>query len=64
MALVTSYAELNREIEMGNKNRTIRATKMNLMSSRAHTVFEIRVTQARVIKINGVEILDKKMSKV
>lgn len=38
---VSSYAEIEAQIEKGNKNRSIGATNMNATSSRAHTVTTI-----------------------
>ena len=46
--LVDSYEAINRLMEEGTKARTIASTKMNETSSRAHTIFQIILTQTRV----------------
>ena len=43
--LVTSYADINRLMDEGNKARTVAATNMNETSSRSHGVFTIVFTQ-------------------
>lgn len=40
-AAVDSYAAIERQLEVGNQNRTIGQTAMNATSSRAHTVNRI-----------------------
>jgi hypothetical protein len=35
-------------VPQGTKARTIAATKMNETSSRAHTIFQIRLTSTRI----------------
>ena len=46
--LVTSYAEIARIMELGNRSRTVGATAMNELSSRSHAIFFITSTQIRV----------------
>ena len=41
---VSSYEEIDAQVELGTSNRTIGATNMNATSSRAHTVVQIRFT--------------------
>jgi hypothetical protein len=38
---VSSYEEIDRQIEIATKNRSIGKTEMNSTSSRAHTVIAI-----------------------
>eukprot|EP01138_Halocafeteria_seosinensis_P014116 gb/GECG01014414.1/.p1 GENE.gb/GECG01014414.1/~~gb/GECG01014414.1/.p1 ORF type:complete len:1196 (+),score=251.93 gb/GECG01014414.1/:1-3588(+) len=45
---VTSYEQVEKLMEMGNKARTIAATNMNATSSRAHTIFQIKLVQTKV----------------
>ena len=42
---VQSYADIERLLAEGTKNRTIAATNMNATSSRAHTIFAINFVQ-------------------
>lgn len=42
---VSSYEQIVRLIDDGNKCRTVAATNMNAESSRSHAVFTIRLTQ-------------------
>ena len=42
---VKSYAEIERQMEVGAAHRTIGATQMNATSSRAHTIFTITFKQ-------------------
>lgn len=44
--LVTSYDDISRLIDEGNKARTVAATNMNETSSRSHAVFTILFSQA------------------
>ena len=41
---VSSYDEINTQIELGTSNRAIGSTNMNATSSRAHTVSTITFT--------------------
>ena len=47
--VVNSYQEIRQIYEKGNQNRTIAATKMNQTSSRAHTIFTIRLTTTEYV---------------
>lgn len=38
---VSSYADIDKQIQRGNTNRTIGATNMNATSSRAHTIVSV-----------------------
>lgn len=42
---VSSFEQIARLIDEGNKCRTVAATNMNTESSRSHAVFTIRLTQ-------------------
>lgn len=42
---VMSYAEIEAQIEIGKKNRSIGSTNMNATSSRAHTILTIYFKQ-------------------
>lgn len=42
---VSSYEQISRLMNDGNKCRTVAATNMNAESSRSHAVFTIRLTQ-------------------
>ena len=45
---VTSYADVERLMELGNNLRTVAQTNMNAVSSRSHSVLTILLTQTRV----------------
>lgn len=45
---VSSYSEINRLMEAGIMARTTAATNMNATSSRAHTIFQVQLTQSEV----------------
>ena len=51
--LVHDNAEVVQLMEMGTKARTIASTNMNATSSRAHTIFTVRLTQTRIDKAKG-----------
>lgn len=51
---VSSYAEIEKWMDYGNKNKTIGETKMNKESSRSHTVITIKFKQ--------IELIGKKQS--
>lgn len=42
---VSSYEEIQNQIDMGTSNRAIGQTNMNATSSRAHTVSQVTFTQ-------------------
>jgi len=42
---VSSYEEIDSQVDVGTNNRTIGSTNMNATSSRAHTVVQIRFSQ-------------------
>jgi len=42
---VDSYESIEKQMDVGTKNRTVGATQMNATSSRAHTVFTINFTK-------------------
>jgi len=42
---VASYDQINKFIQMGDKNRSIGSTAMNATSSRAHTIVTIEMTK-------------------
>ena len=48
---VSSFAEIERYMNIADKNRTVAATLMNQTSSRAHTIIAIKFKQ--VINFNG-----------
>lgn len=52
-APVSSYAQVERLMAQGTRNRTIAATNMNETSSRAHTIFMVKLTQTRVSREVG-----------
>jgi len=56
---VTSYEEIENQIDNGTKNRTIGSTNMNATSSRAHTVTTINFKQMMIDKSSG-KILNTK----
>ncbi|KAJ3233197.1 kinesin-like protein Klp8 [Chytriomyces hyalinus] len=43
--VVTSYGQIEKLMELGNKARTVASTNMNETSSRSHAVFTVHVTQ-------------------
>lgn len=50
---VADYAVIEKLMEAGSKARTVAATNMNATSSRAHTIFQITLTQTIVQKELG-----------
>ena len=60
--LVTSYEEISRLIDEGNKSRTVAATNMNETSSRSHAVFTIYFSQSNRDKLN--DLISEKQSKL
>ena len=59
---VSSFDQIARLIDEGNKCRTVAATNMNAESSRSHAVFTIRLTQLLVDVENG--FTGEKVSKI
>lgn len=57
---VSSFDQIAKLIEEGNKSRTVAATNMNAESSRSHAVFNIRLAQILTDVENGVRILVSK----
>uniref|UniRef100_A0A6U0JIR4 Kinesin motor domain-containing protein n=1 Tax=Percolomonas cosmopolitus TaxID=63605 RepID=A0A6U0JIR4_9EUKA len=62
--IVDNHEELQREFDMANKAKTVHNTMMNKSSSRAHTVFELKLTQQKKYTIKGKEFTEKKISKI
>ncbi|CAF0753828.1 unnamed protein product [Didymodactylos carnosus] len=60
--LVTSYDDISRLIDEGNKARTVAATNMNETSSRSHAVFTIVFSQRCVDDLTG--LTSEKQSKI
>jgi len=60
--LVTSYDDIARLIDEGNKARTVAATNMNETSSRSHAVFTIMFSQANQDTITN--LTTEKQSKI
>jgi hypothetical protein len=56
---VSSYEEIENQIDEGTKNRTIGSTNMNATSSRAHTVTTITFKQIIIDKGSGKKINEK-----
>ncbi len=46
--VVKSYDEIQKLMDEGNNCRTVASTQMNKTSSRAHTLFQIIVTQTTI----------------
>jgi kinesin family protein 1 len=46
--LVTTYAEVEKMIDVGQRTRTVASTAMNATSSRSHSIFSVVVTQTRL----------------
>lgn len=55
---VGSYDEISEAMEAGTRARTVAATAMNATSSRAHTIFQVVVTQTTIDKDAG-KAMDK-----
>ncbi|GBG27336.1 Kinesin-related protein 1 [Hondaea fermentalgiana] len=55
---VGSYDEISKAMDAGTRARTVAATAMNATSSRAHTIFQVVVTQTTVDKDAG-KAMDK-----
>ncbi len=48
-----SYKEIERQLELGNRNKSVASTHMNDVSSRAHTIFQIKFSQTRLEHLGG-----------
>ncbi|XP_003391840.1 PREDICTED: kinesin-like protein KIF1C, partial [Amphimedon queenslandica] len=59
---VTSFANINRLMDEGNKARTVAATDINETSSRSHAVFTIILTQRKKDSLTG--LVAGKVSKI
>ncbi|KAJ1486937.1 hypothetical protein T484DRAFT_1889859 [Baffinella frigidus] len=58
-----SYKEIERQIEVGNRSRSVASTHMNDVSSRAHTIFSIKFSQTSLEKLeSGLARETKKVS--
>ena len=58
-----SYKEIERQIEVGNRSRSVASTHMNDVSSRAHTIFSIKFSQTSLEKLeSGLTRQTKKVS--
>ncbi|XP_049626743.1 kinesin-like protein KIF14 [Suncus etruscus] len=55
MNVVSSYADIQSWLELGNKQRATAATGMNDKSSRSHSVFTLVMTQTRTELVEGEE---------
>jgi hypothetical protein len=51
---VSSYEEIDSQVDVGTNNRTIGSTNMNATSSRAHTVVQIRFSQKEFMIDTGM----------
>jgi kinesin family protein 1 len=60
--LVTSYDDISRLIDEGNKARTVAATNMNETSSRSHAVFTIMFSQSTYDSMT--DLTTEKQSKI
>ena len=60
--LVTSYDDISRLIDEGNKARTVAATNMNETSSRSHAVFTVLFSQSTHDSITN--LIAEKQSKI
>jgi kinesin family member 1 len=60
--IVTSYDDISRLIDEGNKARTVAATNMNETSSRSHAVFTIHFSQSTHDSIR--DLIAEKQSKI
>ena len=59
-----SYNEIERQLEMGNRNRSVASTHMNDVSSRAHTIFSIKFCQTQLQHLGGESGLARETKKV
>ena len=50
---VGNYASIDKLMEAGTKARTVASTNMNATSSRAHTIFQVILTQTKVDAARG-----------
>lgn len=62
--VVKSYPEISDLMEKGSQARTVASTNMNATSSRAHTIFAIKLTQTEIERDGGKEIKRDKTSKI
>lgn len=59
---VSSFDQITRLMDEGNKCRTVAATNMNAESSRSHAVFTLQITQTVTDQANTVSIVIFKLS--
>ena len=59
-----SYNEIERQLEMGNRNKSVASTHMNDVSSRAHTIFQIKFSQTQLEHLGGETGLARETKKV
>ncbi|CAB4013754.1 kinesin KIF14 [Paramuricea clavata] len=62
--IVSSYADVESWLAVGNKSRATAATGMNEKSSRSHSVFTIILTQTQTELLEGTETQMSKTSKI
>ena len=59
-----TYSEIERFLEMGNRNKSVAATHMNDVSSRAHTIFSIKFCQTHLEHLGNESGLARETKKV
>ncbi|XP_060034494.1 kinesin-like protein KIF14 [Erinaceus europaeus] len=64
MNVVSSYADIQSWLELGNKQRATAATGMNDKSSRSHSVFTLVMTQTKTELVEGEEHDHRIMSRI
>nr|XP_012314989.1 kinesin-like protein KIF14 isoform X2 [Aotus nancymaae] len=64
MNVVSSYADIQSWLELGNKQRATAATGMNDKSSRSHSVFTLVMTQTKTEFVEGEEHDHRIMSRI
>ncbi|XP_072516112.1 kinesin-like protein KIF14 isoform X1 [Salminus brasiliensis] len=62
--VVSSYADIQTWLELGNKQRATAATGMNDKSSRSHSVFTLVMTQTKTELVEGEEHVHRIISRI
>ena len=54
MVVVNSFVDVQRQLDVGGRNRSTAATNMNEHSSRSHAIVALRVVQVRAAIFNHI----------
>ena len=54
VVVVNSFVDVQRQLDVGGRNRSTAATNMNEHSSRSHAIVALRVVQVRAAILNHI----------